>query len=168
MYTHQIKALHAPMIIGLRGLNGALPLSLTIDTPYQVVGGKPKFTLVGAQPGATIFWSSYKDNKATGEFNASYGQVVEANGTVELEGGAWVAGDVGRWMKEVLIQSSDGTNNRAMVQFVVEEPAPAGGTTPPPSSSVADFLKQGFQLGGVTIPYWIPIGLGAYFVFKKK
>jgi len=151
------------------GLGDALPLSLTIDTPYQVVGGAPKFTLIGAPPGATILWSSYKDGVATAEFNASYGQAVEANGTSRLDGGAWTDADIGTWTKEVLIQSPDGTNNRAMVQFRVSA-APSstsGGTVPQP---VGSFWENPlFSIGDFQVtPAVAGIGLAALYFFTKK
>lgn len=171
-YLHHVRALHAPMILsrGLRGLGDALPISLTIDTPYQVVGGKPKFTLIGAQPGATIYWSSFKDNQATAEYNASYGQTVGANGTAVLEGGAWTAADAGRWSKEILIQTPDGQNVRAKVDFIVSDPAASTGTgSTSSSSSAGNFLTQTFQVAGQDIPYWIPIaGVGAYLLFGRR
>ena len=171
MQTHQIRALHAPMFRGLRGLGAALPLSLRINTPYQLVGSKPTFTLIGATPGATVFWSSYKDGTPTGEYNASYGQVVEANGTVELEGGQWTENDIGTWLKEVLIQSPDGTNNRAMVQFAVSPVAAAstsGAGTQATAGGFSNIISGSFSLAGYQIPNLVPIGLAAYLIFKRK
>lgn len=171
MHTHQIKALHAPMFRrGLRGLLGAaLPLSLRINTPYQIVGSKPTFTLIGATPGATVFWSSYKDGSPTGEYNASYGQTVEANGTVELEGGQWTENDIGTWIKEVLIQSPDGTNNRAMIQFAVSPAAIANaGTQPAASGGINSLVSGSFNVAGYQVPNLVPIAIGAYFLFFKR
>lgn len=170
MQTHQIRALHAPMFRGMRGLGAALPLSLKINTPYQIIGEKPVFTLIGATPGATVYWSSYKNGQPTGEYNASYGQVVEANGTVELEGGQWTENDIGTWMKEVLIQSPDGTNSRAMVQFAVS-PAAAANTNGAGTQATAGFsniISGSFSLAGYQIPNLVPIGLAAYLIFKRK
>jgi hypothetical protein len=153
------------------GLGEALPLSLTIDTPFQAVAGAPKFTLVGAPPGATILWSSYKDGVATAEFNASYGQLVEANGTARLDGGAWTAADVGNWTKEVLIQSPDGTNNRAMVQFRVSAASPTpSGTVSPAQQPVSNFWENPlFSIGDFEVtPAIAGIGLAALYLFTKK
>ena len=157
---------------GLRGLLGAaLPLSLRINTPYQVVGSKPTFTLIGATPGATVFWSSYKDGSPTGEYNASYGQTVEANGTVELEGGQWTESDIGTWIKEVLIQSPDGANNRAMIQFAVS-PAAAASTTGAGTQATAggfsNIISGSFNVAGYQVPNLVPIAIGAYFLFFKR
>lgn len=152
------------------GLGEAVPLQLTIDTPYQVVAGAPKFTLIGAPPGATILWSSYKDGIATAEFNASYGQLVEANGTARLDGGPWTAADVGTWTKEVLIQSPDGANNRAMVQFRVS--AASSPTTPasPSAQPVGSFWENPlFSIGDFEVtPAAAGIGLAALYFFTKK
>jgi len=152
------------------GLNDALPLSLTIDTPYQVVGGAPKFTLIGAQPGATILWSSYKNGTATAEFNAAYGQVVEVNGTAQLTGGAWTTDDIGNWTKEVLIQSPDGTNNRAMVQFRVSAAATSTAPTTPAAQAGGNFWETPlFQLGDFPVtPVVAGVALVALYLFTKK
>lgn len=154
---------------GLGFLSAALPLSLSINSTNQVVGGKPVFTVIGAPPGATVFWSSYKDNKATGEYNSGYGQVVESNGTAELEGGAWTESDIGIWTKEVLIQAPDGTNNRAMVQFRVSA-APAAPGNPAPSPA-GNFLSDPlFYLGDFPVtPVVAGIGgVALYFLTKKR
>jgi len=152
------------------GLGDELPLQLTIDTPYQVVSGSPRFTLIGAPPGATILWSSYKDGAPTAEFNTSYNQQIGSNGTARLDGGAWTAADVGTWTKEVLIQSPDGTNNRAMVQFRVSA-APTPTSLPSPSAQPAsDFWTTPlFSLGDVEVtPAVAGIGLAALYFFTKK
>jgi hypothetical protein len=152
------------------GLGEALPLQLTIDTPYQVVGGSPKFTLIGAPPGATILWSSYKDGAATAEFNAGYGQLVEANGTAQLSGGAWTEADKGTWVKEVLIQSPDGTNNRAMVQFRVSTASTPTTPTTPAAQPASDFWTNPlFSIGDFEVtPAIAGVGLAALYFFTKK
>jgi len=158
-----------PYAHGLRGfgLGEALPLSLTIDTPFQTVGGKPTFKLIGAPPGAAVYWSSYKDGVSTGEYNSGYGQKVESNGTASLVGGEWKAADAGNWIKEVLVQDGD-KNYTAMVQFRVGGAAPAAGSPPP--SSGGNFLTDPlFSIGDFEITGGILlIGIGAFFLLKKK
>lgn len=172
MWTHQIRALHAPMISGMRGLSSALPMSLSINSPYQVVGSKPTFRLIGAAPGAVVFWSSYKDGRQTGEHNASYNQTVAANGTVELEGGQWTEQDIGTWIKEVLIQSSDGTINRAIVQFAVSPAAAAstsaGAGTQAAAGGFSNIISGSFNVAGYQVPNLVPIGLAAWFLLKRR
>lgn len=185
MNIDQQKFLHAPMYVatmrsrarGLSGLRGALPVSLTIDTPYQVVGQKPKYTLTGAYPGGTIYWTSFQDGKDTGEYNADYGHKVEPNGTAVVEGGAWRPQDVGRWQKEILVQGVAGEVFRAKVDLIVADPAAAQptsgsdkntGTGIETGGGVGNFLQQGFQLGGTFIPFWIPLAAGAAYLFLKK
>lgn len=150
-------------------LGAALPLSLTIDNPYQVVGGKPKFTVIGAPPGSTVYWSSYKDGVATGELNAGYSQVVESNGTAVLEGGEWKTEDAGIWIKEILVQTPDGANHTAMVQFRVGALAPAT-ATPAPASGGGFLNEPVFTFGDYDItPLHLAIGAGAlYFLTKKR
>jgi len=139
-----------------------IPISLEIDTPYQVVGRTGKFRIIGAPPGATIYWSSYKNGVATGELNSSYGQKIEANGTAELEQ-VWTADHIGAWVKEILVQDSAGTNYTAMVQFTVS-PAPTPGAVAPAEES---WMEKGFSIGGVTIPYWLA-GVGVWAIFLRK
>jgi hypothetical protein len=155
-----------------KGLRDALPLSLRIDSLAQVVGGKPVFTLIGAPPGADVYWSSYKDGAATGEFNSSYGQKVESNGTAQLTGGEWAAGDVGRWTKEVLIQGPDGSNNRAMVEFKVSAvpvTVPAGSAAPP-MAAAGNFLSEPlFAIGSFQVTGLIALlGIGGFLLLSGK
>jgi hypothetical protein len=176
MYAHQVPILHFPMVVaaarsGLRGLGASVPLSLTIDSPYQVVGGKPKFTLIGAPPLSPIWWTSFKDGKATGEHNAGYGQFVESNGTAELEGGAWTENDIGLWDKIILVKGPADQTYQAKVTFRVSAAAPAEGPAPAAGGGILDtLLNEGFQVGSTFIPYAWAIGGGAalWFFFKKR
>lgn len=178
MNKYQIRALHAPLAMsiarGLQGLGAAIPISLTVNTPYQQVGKPGTFKIIGAPPNATIYWSSYKDGKETGELNASYGQTTEANGTAELEFTPAEA-DAGNWVKEILVKDASDRNYTAMVQYVVLPAAAAttggsSGTTTSGGGDILDTLKNGgFYLGQTFIPYYIPvIGAAAWFFFKKK
>lgn len=165
MYTHQLQNLHV-WRRGLSGLGAAIPLQLTIDSPYQQVGVKGKFRIIGAPPGAVVNWSSFKDGQATGELNAAYGQQVESNGTAELE---WtpLPEHVGEWTKQILVQDASGANYTAMVNFRV---IPATATTEQPQATgAASFLQSGFNVGSTFIPYWMPLAAaGAFFVFKRR
>jgi len=172
MYAHQIRALHAPMFRGMRGLSAVLPMTLSINSPYQVVGSKPTFRLIGATPGQPVFWSSYKNGSQTGEHNASYNQMVGPNGTVELEGGQWTENDIGTWIKEVMIQSPDGTINRAMVQFAVSPAAAASttgaGTQQAAAGGFSNIISGSFNVAGYQVPNLVPIGLAAWFLLKRR
>ena len=151
------------------GLGEALPLQLTIDTPYQVVGGAPEFRIIGAPPGAAVLWSSYKDGQPTAEFNAGYGQVVEPNGTAKLTGGAWLSTDAGTWIKEVLVQDANGQNYRGVVQFRVGA-APATTTTPTTPATTGSFWENPlFSVGDFEVtPAVAGLGLAALYFFTKK
>jgi len=152
-------------MFGYHGLGEAIPIQLSINTPYQQVGTPGKFRVIGAPPGATIYWSSYKDGKATGELNASYGQVVEANGTAELEQ-TWREEDAGNWVKEILVQDAGGNNYTAMVQFaVLPESASTAGPAP---AAEPGLLEKGFYVGTTFIPYWIPAAGAALWFFSKR
>lgn len=154
-------------MFGLGFLSGPLPLSLAIDSPHQVVGGKATYRLQGAPPGATLAWSSYKDGKATGEFNAAYaGQAVEANGTLELTSEAWRPEDAGVWRKIVAVLGANGqVVASAIVEFVVQGAAPANPSQPyaQPSGSALFYLGDfavtpGLALGGLALLYLLTKG----------
>jgi hypothetical protein len=95
-----------------------------VNNPIQRVGEKATFLIIGAPPGAPIYWSSYKNGVATGELNADYGHRTESNGTAQIEmSSPWTAEQTGDWIKEILIQDSTGNNYTAMVVYRVV-PAP--------------------------------------------
>jgi len=154
-----------PFAHGLHGLAEALPLSLTINTPFQTVGSKPVYTLTGAPPGATVFWSSYKDGVPTGELNSAYSQIVESNGTARLEGSeAWKETDQGTWIKIALVQTPDGANHTAMVQFRVGAAAPAPGSAQAPSGG--NFLTDPlFSIGDFEVTGGIAL-VGGFVLWK--
>jgi hypothetical protein len=156
---------------GLGDAAEELPLSLTINTPYQAVGQKAVYTLIGAPPGSPVYWSSYKDGQETGELNDSYGQTVGSNGTAKLEAAdAWKDTQTGVWTKVALVQTPDGKNHTAMVQFRVS-PAVAAGTTPTatPATTGNFFSDPLFNLGGFQVTGGMLVigGVVAYFVFGK-
>jgi hypothetical protein len=136
------------------GLAAPLPITLRINTPYQTVGGKAVFTIVGAPPGAEVYWSSYKNGVATGELNASYGHKIEPNGTTTIESAAWTTDQTGDWIKEILVKDSSGQVYTAMVPFAVRPTPPASSVDTGSEGMLSDALSAGIELGGVTIPYW--------------
>jgi len=155
-----------------RGLRGSIPIQLTVDTPQMVPGREAHFRIVGAPPNQPIYWSSYKNGQSTRELNASYGQVTEANGTAEIPYTP-TGGDVGSWVKEILVQDGAGNNYTAMVQYIVA-PAPAPVSSPITTSrSGSGFLdrlmNEGFYLGNTFIPYlYAGVGGVAAFYFLKR
>ena len=156
---------------GLGDTAEELPLSLTINTPYQVVGGKAIYTLIGAPPGSTVYWSSYKDGQETGELNDSYGQSVGSNGTAKLEAAdAWKDTQAGVWTKIALVQTPDGKNHTAMVQFRVSPTAPAGSSPTATPATTGNFFSDSlFNLGSFQVTGGMLVigGVVAYFVFGK-
>lgn len=156
----------------MHGLGEPLPLQLTINSQIQRVGEAPVFTLIGAPPGATVLWSSYKDGVATAEFNAGYGQHVESNGTAKLTGGNWTTADEGVWTKEVLVQDASGQNYRGMIQFrVVPATNSAASPVPTPTPASGDWLHQSlFSIGDFEVtPIVGGVALAAlYFLTKKR
>jgi hypothetical protein len=152
------------------GFLGAIGLSLTTDKHSYTVGESPVYSLIGAVPGSQIAWTSYKNGQATGEYNANYGQTVDANGTAQLTGGAFTDADKGSWSKEVVIIAPDGSLSNAVVSFSVG----AAVVTPPvsPVGSSGDFFSGNVTLpivGTVSKPVAIgSVALLAYFLFSGK
>lgn len=154
--------------IGLGWLGAALPISLSINSPIQVVGQTPTYRISGAPPGAQVTWTSFKDGVATGEDMAGYsGQVVESNGTVELTGGAWTADNVGQWIKQVRIAAPDGAVSQAVVMFSVVPASGQGGA--PPVATGGSFLSNPlFYLGEFAITPGVLLGAAvAAWAFKS-
>lgn len=147
------------------GLAAPLPITLRINSPYQLVGGKATYTVIGAPPNAEIYWSSYKNGVATGELNASYGQKIEPNGTAQIESGAWTSDQVGDWIKEILIKDSTGNLYTAMVAFSVRS---ATDTAESVSSRTPDLLSAGIDLGGFNIPLWAIVVSGFLLLRSRR
>lgn len=154
------------MYAGLGSLNGALPIILTIDSPTQIVGKQPTYRIQNASPGAQVFWSSEKDGKSTGELRAAYGNVVEANGSLEITGGNWSTDNVGNWRKEVEIQNPDGSVSTASVYFQV---VPAQSASVPVINSNSSFLQTPLTyIGDFAItPMTVALGLGGVWLAKQ-
>jgi hypothetical protein len=151
-----------------RGLGAPIPITLRIDNPIQQVGGKATFLIIGAPPGAPVYWSSYRNGVATGELNADYGHRVEANGTAKIEmSSPWTAEQAGDWIKEILIQDSTGNNYTAMAVFRVV-PAPVAAPAPAPATSGGGLLSGSFRVAGVDVPNWLPlVAVGAVVLARK-
>lgn len=149
-----------------RGLGEAIPIRLVIDNPIQTVGTKGTYRVIGAPPGAEIYWSSYRNGVATGELNASYGHKIEPNGTAQITMGApWTDEQTGNWIKEILVKDSAGNISTAMVPFtVVGANVPAAKTT----TSGTGLLSSTFNLGGFQLPVWVPIAAIVAVVAMKK
>lgn len=111
---------------------GILTTQLTTNKRRYLVGESPTYTLISAIPGSVIKWSSFKNGLATGEWEESYGDVIGANGGVELVGGKWTADDVGNWQKIAIIYPPDGSRQTLQTEFSVEQPAQI--QTPGPTS----------------------------------
>jgi len=151
-----------------RGLGAPIPITLRIDRPVQTVGEKATFAIIGAPPGAPIFWSSYKNGVATGELNADYGHRTESNGTAQIQmTQPWTADQAGDWIKEILIQDGAGNNYTAMVVFRVV-PAPVAAPAPAPATSGGGLLSGSFRVAGIDVPNWLPLlAVGAVLVARK-
>ena len=151
----------------LRGLGGAIPITLRIDSPVQRVGEKGQYLIIGAPPNSEIFWSSYKDGVATGELNASYGHRTESNGTASIEMGApWSTDQTGNWIKEILIKDESGQIYTAMTTFTVYPAIQA--TSQPTTQTSGGLLSSTFEVGGVSIPVWAPLAALAAFVATRR
>jgi len=138
-----------------------------VDNPIQQVGGKATFLIIGAPPGAPVYWSSYKNGVATGELNADYGHRIEGKGTAKIEmSSPWNSDQTGDWIKEILIQDSTGNNYTAMVVFRVI-PAPVAVPVAAPTGG-GGILGGSFEIAGVSIPTWLPlVAVGAVVLAKR-
>lgn len=152
----------------MKGL-GAIALQLTTDKRNYVVGDTPTYTLQAAVPGSRVAWTSFKDGKHTGEFQADYGQTVDINGTAELvAGGPWMEDDVGQWQKQVLVIAPDGATSVAQVFFTV---GPVASTPSTPSTSSGGFLDGSFDIAGFDVPKpaaYVGGALGLWLLFGKR
>lgn len=151
---------------------GAITASLEANKSNYIVGDTPTYIVRAAIPGSRVLWTSFKNGEATGEYNADYGHVVGANGTVELvAGGPWTPAEVGTWQKQALIIAPDGGQSLVQTVFRVSEAAPASappGQSPLPVSR--DFWREPFfSIGDFEVtPVIAAVAFGALYLFTKK
>lgn len=153
---------------GFRGLGEALKGSLTVSSQVQEVGKQYQYILSGFVPGSKVVWTSFKDGVATGEHNADYGHVIEANGSLIV---SWTpdAATVGTWQKTALIIAPDGSMQNAIVTFrVVPQQVALASTSV--QSYETDFLSTPlFSIGGYEVtPMMLGIGVGAFLLLKRR
>ena len=94
----------------LAGLMGDLlgDVQLSMDKSFYRVGEKPLYRITGGTPGATIAWTSYKDGKPTGEYQATYGQWLDNYGSAVIPAAQeWNENHIGAWRKDVIIIPND-------------------------------------------------------------
>ena len=154
----------------MNGFLGEILLSLGVDKRRYEVGDAPKYIVQAGIPGSKVLWTSFKNGAATGEFNADYGQVIGANGTAELTGGAWTEADQGQWEKQALVIAPDGSQQLVQTFFSVS-PKTTAAATPTTPSTVGSFWENPlFSIGDfdVTPPIAIAAGIGLYFFTKKR
>ncbi len=151
----------------LGSLTGVLPITLTIDSPVQVVGKQPTYRLQNARPGAAVQWSSYQNGVDTKEFLATYSDTIGANGSLEVTGGNWRDADIGQWLKEAAVQNEDGTWSRAVVGFQVVSAAQAQPQTPVLNTGSSFFSNPLFYLGDFAVTP-TTIGLGVLALWGAK
>ena len=153
------------------GLLGAIGLSLSVDKRNYQVGDQITYSLTGGIPGSQIAWTSYQNGKPTGEYQANYGQTIDANGTAQFTVGPWTDANVGSWQKEAIVIGPDGSISNAEVSFSVspKAPTPVAGSGSPASS---DFFSGSVTLPVVgTVSKPVAIGGGlllALFLFSGK
>lgn len=149
-----------------RGLGEAIPIRLVIDSPVQTVGQRGTYRIIGAPPGAEIFWSSYKNGVATGELNSSYGHTIEPNGTASISmGSPWTDDQTGNWIKEILVKDASGNISTAMVPFTV---VGAGSGAPAAAPASTNPLTSSINIAGINIPMWVPVAAVVAVVAMKK
>ncbi|MDE2019807.1 MAG: hypothetical protein KGJ13_05695 [Patescibacteria group bacterium] len=157
-------------MLGFLGYLGAIGLSLTTDKSRYQTGDQPVYSIVGGVPGSQVAWTSYKNGQSTGEYNANYGQTIDANGTAQLTGGAWTDAEAGNWQKQVLVIAPNGALSNAEVSFSVGPKATA-------INPIAPAGGGGFLDGSITLPIvgsvskpvaYLGIAGLAYFLFSGR
>ncbi len=170
-YNNHYRAYWSPPV-GPYGnsLMGAISMSLSTDKSVYRVGESPIYRIVGAIPGSVIAWSSTKNGQQTGEYQASYGDVVDANGTAEITGGAWTADNIGQWRKVAMIVKDDGSFDLSNeIGFSVVAAAAAGGQGVPVSpGSSGDFLTEAIDYLKANPLIAAVSAVGVYWAFFKK
>lgn len=136
----------------MNGFLGEILLSLGVDKRRYEVGDAPKYIVQAGIPGSRVFWTSFKNGVATGEHNADYSQVVGANGTAELSGGAWTDSDVGNWEKQALVIAPDGSDQLVQTFFSVVPKTTTATPTPAPVGSGSSLFSGETDIFGTTIP----------------
>lgn len=153
---------------GIGWLGAVLPITLSIDSPVQVVGKQPTYRIQNARPGAAVQWSSYQNGVDTKEFLATYSDVIGANGSLEVTGGNWRDADIGQWLKEAAVQNEDGTWSRAVVGFQVVSAAQAQPQTPVINTSSNFFSQPLTYIGDFAItPTTVLLAVGAIWGAKQ-
>lgn len=153
-------------------LMGALGVTLSTDKTTYRVGERPTYRISGGVPNGGIAWTSFKNGQSTQEFQADYGQDLNAAGTVTLEGGAWTTSDIGNWQKQVLIVPPDyagdySTLATGQVSFsVVGASAASASPAAQQSQAAGGFLNQQVDLPIVgKVPVIAVAGVGLVLVF---
>jgi hypothetical protein len=101
---------------------------LRMNKAAYAIGDAPVYTITGAQPGAAIAWTSFKDGQPTGELNAQYNQHTDANGNwTSGPSNPWTASAAGQWQKQVLLVNPDGSFDQAQATFTVGSVSQASG-----------------------------------------
>ena len=119
--------------------------TLTVDRPVPPtysIGEAPVYTLTGAPPNATIYWSSTKNGQPTGETNQAYCadplrqfpcplMSTDSNGNFTVQAGPWPSGSAGGWVKQATV---NGVSASVFMQvqsmsLAVDRPAPSFYTT---------------------------------------
>jgi hypothetical protein len=153
---------------GLGYLGATLPITLSIDSPVQVVGKQPTYRIQNARPGAAVQWSSYQNGVDTKEFLATYSDTIGANGSLEVTGGNWRDADIGSWLKEAAVQNEDGTWSRAVVGFQVVSAAQAQPQTPVINTGSSFFQTPLTYLGDLAVtPITVGLAVGAVWLAKQ-
>ena len=159
-----------PYSNSLMGMLGVIGLSLSMDKSTYKVGESPIYRITGAIPNSTIAWSSWLNGQPTGEYQSSYGNKVDANGTAEITGGAFTDANKGQWQKVAMIVKPDGSYDisNTVAFSVIAAPVAGGSPTNPVSTG-------GFFDGEIDLPVIgsVPkvgalIGAGALVYFLTK
>lgn len=145
----------------LGGLSDLGDLTLQMDKSRYLVGEKPLYRVMGGPAGAQLAWTSYKDGKATGEYQAFYHQYTDAYGNATIAADqAWDPSHVGIWRKDVIVIPKNYPNEplqNASVSFTVapiptEVPINYGNSSSSNSGSKAGDSITNFFQGDIELP----------------
>ena len=126
-------------------------LSIRTDKANYRIGETPTYIITGGDPGGSIAWTSNLDGVGTGEYQAQYGQFLDANGNATLvAGGPWTNDYIGYWKKEILVTDpTDNSQDVARVNFSVSSD---GSPISAPSVVQPGEIGSGLFDGDYTLP----------------
>jgi len=154
-------------------LGGLGALTLATDKRAYTIGETPTYIIQGGLPDAEIAWTSFRNNTATGEYQAAYGQTLDAEGKAAIRAAQpWSEEAAGFWQKQVIVLDPNQPWNpqTAQVFFTVSKADQSAPAPDAPAGEEPGFLDQTVDVGGTSIPIIAVLTLGgvALFAFARR